>query len=239
MCVRKKAKNICETQSFKRQRSNVLETLVTTSYERSERIMTLLLTQPTVAKRSRVPKTDLWRTPAINFYGAGIAGTEKTMDIKENMRFGRTWCPIWQREITRETITAAHIIPQALSTRVISYMLGDQCEEEDLWSVRNCLPVFHVLERGTDKGFFVILPVEATETLAVTDYQCRLVDESVRDDLIAGDKTTSGDLDNRKLIFRNGNRHAKRYLYLPFVMSILTARELKWKGWNSAWKLRI
>lgn len=211
---------------------------MTTNYDQAERIITLLLQAPTIAKQTKQPKQDKWKTAAINFYGAGEDGTATSEDINGNMRFNRVWCPIWQEYAPKDQVAAAHIIPHLLSTKVTSYLLGSPSEEEDMWSVRNCLPMSKELELGMDKGYFVLVPVGGTRTTAVTNYQYRLVDESVRKTCIARGKTTWGDFDNRVLLFKNDNRPAGRYLYLRFVLTILSAREMKWKGWNDTWKFQ-
>ncbi len=55
---------------------------------------------------------------------------------------------------SKDETTAVHIVPFALSPKVVAHAYGSEYDDDDVWNVRNCLPMAKQLEAGMDKGFF-------------------------------------------------------------------------------------
>ena len=131
----------------------------------------------------------------------------------------QVWCLVtgWH-ESTQ--VKAAHIIPKSLSSGELEYLYGSGGDIPS--DYRNGLMLYSKIEEALDSGRIVIFPLPSQED-ELTEWKIVLADKSIRKRQITGGlyPVTFNDIDGKKLVFRNNNRPARRYLYLRFIMTFL------------------
>ena len=132
---------------------------------------------------------------------------------------GRHWCPITQDYHEKDSITAGHIIPYSLGPEVVDYICGPGAGLR-LNSADNCLPMESKVEKHFDKGHFVLLPVDPTES-PIKQWKVQVTNDSALDRLVGNYGEELRDYQGRILVWQNEERPAARFLYYHFVVTLL------------------
>ncbi|KAI9892114.1 MAG: hypothetical protein M1814_001820 [Vezdaea aestivalis] len=150
------------------------------------------------------------------------------------------WDPIFGEWVLDHTVKAAHVIGRANGSRTMRWFVGDDPEyPEQIWSPRNGLILSFQMEELFDKFAICIVPYvndprnqsECRTWLQSNprEYKVIIIDDKVRklenfNNKGDGEYKYIGDLDNKKLIFRNDNRPRARHLYVHYALAILRLR---------------
>ena len=153
--------------------------------------------------------------------GAFRKGLENYYDATQITEDGekQVWCVVtgWHES---SQVRAAHIIPKSLSSGELEYLYGSGGDIPS--DYRNGLMLYSKIEEALDSGRIVIFPLPSQED-ELTEWKVVLTDKTIRKRQITGGlyPVTFTDIDGKKLVFRNNNRPARRYLYLRFIMTFL------------------
>ena len=147
---------------------------------------------------------------------AAIAGYET---FKGAPKSGRHWCPITQAYHDKSLITAGHIIPHSLGPEVVDYICGPGAGSR-LNSADNCLLMESKVEKHFNKGHFVLLPVDPTES-PIKQWKVQVTNDSALDSQVGNHGEELRDYQGRILVWQNEERPAARFLYYHFVVTSL------------------
>ncbi len=142
------------------------------------------------------------------------------------------WCPITRAYGPKNTRTMAHIVPHNLGWKNVGYMFGEPDKGRDLiWSMGNAMVMNSVLERGFDRGYFVLLPLE-TKPGEPSEWQAWLLaTDKAKDRIDAFGQVSWADIHKRRLEWKNNNRPAHRCLYYHFISNILRYVRYEKEDW--------
>lgn len=136
-------------------------------------------------------------------------------------RMQHVWDPVRGDFTHRSALTACHIFPLAMGQKSMTYIFGEEAEDE-INRARNGLFLPPEVEPAFDKHEIVIVP-DGVQTTP-QDYRIIVLDKSGRWEYPAfpgGDPWK--DLHGKKLRFQPGNnfRPRSRYLYFHYIVSML------------------
>lgn len=144
------------------------------------------------------------------------------------------WCPISQRYVHKTDAVAAHIVPHAIGEENASYIFGLPRDQgwSVLWDKCNGMCLYRAVESALDHGEVVIVPWKDDEGNDVAgEYRAIVLGAK----LLRRGEGQSGPnwkkINGRKLVWRNNNRPAARYLYCHFAYSLLRRQRYDVPGW--------
>lgn len=168
------------------------------------------------AKRSSAVQTEMRRS--------SIAKYESEKDAPK----GKLWCPISRDYYDAANMKAAHIIPRSLGPGLVDYVFGPgTCSRLD--KSDNCLIIHKSVERLFDNGCFVLLPANLTES-PIKTWKIQMTNLSAQNSDMG--RKFLADLDGERVMFKNENRPAARFLYYHFVVTLLRNKRDRQPGWE-------
>jgi hypothetical protein len=184
----------------------------------------------TSKKRSSTMQTDMRKKAIIAYNAFATKG-----DI-ESDNAGPGWlrCTISGELRPEAEIKAAHIVPANLGPELVDYIFGKGTGSR-LFSIDNCMMLYHGLEQAFDSGNFVIVPADPVER-PIRRWKTILINESSRNQKIGLSALGHlGLLDEREIKFPTTHRPAARFLYYHFLTSLLRCRYYQQPGWEGVW----
>lgn len=155
-----------------------------------------------------------------------------TKDAGENPP-EQKFCNIMGYWLPGPYVRCAHIVPYSWSNKDMAHML---CSDElPLTSRRNGLSLHKLLEAAFDNCWIAIVP-DGSITPIPTEWKCVVLHSEISKDVFFEDKSNVTDrrlwryedIDGRKLTFLNGNRPARRFLYLRYALAWMHAQDKSW-----------
>lgn len=169
-----------------------------------------------------------------------MPGSEKKYkdgSLMKPAKYEKLWCPVIQGYQRSDTVTAAHLAPNALGPSLLTYLTGTPVETTML--VGNGILLDRSIEEELDNGNVAIIPVGNIED--PVELKLVIIDESLRS--VRFGNGTWDVFDGRVLKFKNSARPQKRFLYLRYAMTMLYALRHKRPGYESLqsniWPSRI
>jgi hypothetical protein len=131
------------------------------------------------------------------------------------------WSPVLGQWVSRDGAKAAHIFPLSLGQKSMTYIFGEETEEE-INCARNGLFLQPEIEKAFDRHQLTIVPAKGEAV--PQEWQILVLDHGGlwKTPILGGD-TTFGDLHHRVLKFQPGNnyRPRARFFYFHYVMTML------------------
>ncbi|KAL9127145.1 MAG: hypothetical protein Q9217_003915 [Psora testacea] len=140
------------------------------------------------------------------------------------------WCPITQEYYSDIDIRCAHIVPAMLGPELVDYTFG-RGSGSRLHRADNCLLLEMRAEQHFDKGHFVLVPVDPTES-PIKRWKVHVTTTDCVNDMMG--RASVKDFDGRELVFLNDNRPAARFLYYHFVITLLRNKHYRRPGWEDS-----
>jgi len=165
--------------------------------------------------------------------------TEHPNNANTQGEHSQLWCPITKKYWSTKYMKTSHLVPQNLGYTQAEYILGPSgTDNGHIYDPRNGIPMVAILEKGFDRGAFIIVPAGDQPN----ELQLVILDKDWAKEQGAGGIWNNHDFNKlwdddqpheRILQFKHAtNRPRHRYLYYAMLLTILRRQRHQVPGWQ-------
>ena len=126
-------------------------------------------------------------------------------------------CTITGEYFMRPSLVCGHIVPRHLSEDLVGYLIGAS-PSRHINSRYNALIMCREAEARFDKGQFVLIPADETET-PITRWKIWVLDHTALNGSLGRKKLR--DYHDKEIFFNSSNRPAARFIFAHYAISIM------------------